>query len=177
VAVLRTLLLFVAVAGAAVMPCALALLIVNADEVFERIARAIRRGLRRVSRGIGRLVLDSSLGRRWRLGRLARALRLAPPVEPVEPQCPPIEQVAADLRRLSRQREGVATRSPVWFTAVQRAHDDRLRVACGQLGIEQHLGELSGIDLDLERARLEGELQAAGLAVRDRDRTPRSEQR
>ena len=82
-------------------------------------------------------------------------------------QVRPIELVAADLRRLGRQRLGIAMRSQVWFTAVHRAYDDRLCVACGQLGIEQHLGELTGIDLDLERVRVEGLLLAAGLAFRD----------
>jgi hypothetical protein len=83
------------------------------------------------------------------------------------PQGPPIEQLAGDLRRLNRLRVGVATRSPVWFNAVQRAYDDALRVACVQLGIDQYLDEVSGVDLEVERLRVEGELQRAGLALRD----------
>ena len=66
-------------------------------------------------------------------------MRLTPAEEASQPTCPPIERVAADLRRLGKQRTGIATRSPVWFTAVQRAYDDRLRVASGQLGIEHRL--------------------------------------
>src|SRR5262245_41430850 len=122
-------------------------------------------------------MLPGRWARRWRLVRIARALRVAPALERAEPSCPPLEQVAADLRRLSRQRLGIATRSPVWFTAVQRAYDDRLRVACGQLGVEEHLGELSGLDLDLERVRVEGVLEAAGLALRDPSPQSRHEQR
>ncbi|HET6212017.1 MAG TPA: hypothetical protein VFE14_03985, partial [Micromonosporaceae bacterium] len=83
----------------------------------------------------------------------------------IVPVGPPIEQLAADLRRLGRQRLGIATRSTVWFTAVQRAYDDRLRLACRSLDIEQHLDELDGLDLDIERVRVEGELVIAGVSL------------
>jgi hypothetical protein len=87
------------------------------------------------------------------------------------PAGPPFEEVAADLRRLARQRAEVAPRSPVWFAAVHRAYDERLRIACRELRIAEHLGELEGIDLEIERLRVEGLLQAAGLplAVVDTD--------
>ena len=133
------------VAGAigliAVAPCLVCLLIISADEVFERVWRWLRRAAKPVG--------------------AARAVEVAEPVGP------PIEQVAGDLRRLNRLRTGVATRSPVWFNAVQRAYDEGLRVGCAQLGIEQYLDELSGVDLAVERLRVEGELQRAGLALRD----------
>lgn len=174
---MRALLIIAAFAGVAAIPCALCLLIIAADEAIERALRAVRRGLRRVGRRIGRLLLAGPLGRRWRLVRLAHALKVAPALERSEPSCPPIEQVAADLRRLSRQRLGIATRSPVWFTAVQRAYDDRLHVACAQLGIEEHLAELSGLDLDVERVRVEGLLEAAGLVLRDSSAQHRHGQR
>ena len=173
-AVLHALLVLAAFVGVAVVPCALCLLIVAADEAFERAGRAVRRWRRRTFRWMGGKVLESSLGRRWRLARLAHAMKGPASLERSEPTCPPIQQVAADLRRLSRQRVGIATRSTVWFTAVQRAYDDRLRVASEQLGIEQHLCELTGIDLDLERVRVEGLLEAAGLALRDDNAEPRS---
>ena len=82
---------------------------------------------------------------------------------PREPAGPPIEQVAADLRRLANQRLGVGRRSEIWFAAVERAYDDRLRVACRDLCVEEYLAELEGIDLDIERVRVEGALQAAGM--------------
>jgi hypothetical protein len=87
------------------------------------------------------------------------------------PAGPPFEEVAADLRRLARQRAEVAHRSPVWFAAVHRAYDERLRIACRELQIAEHLHELDGIDLEIERLRVEGLLQAAGLplAVVDTD--------
>jgi hypothetical protein len=99
--------------------------------------------------------------------RLAHACKVAPALEHSEPTCPPIQQVAADLRRLARQRQGIALRSRVWFVAVQHAYDSKLAIACSQLGLEQHLAELAGIDLDLERLRVEGLLHEAGFAFSD----------
>ena len=73
--------------------------------------------------------------------------------------------MAADLRRLRRQRAGIAQRSPVWRAAIEDAYDDRLAVACQCLGIAEHLAGLTGVDREIERVRLEGELEAAGLAL------------
>lgn len=78
---------------------------------------------------------------------------------------PTIEQIAADLRRLQTQRLGVAGRSRVWQKAVQQAYDDRLRLACHCLGVSEHLCDLEGVDLEIERLRVEGELQEAGLVL------------
>lgn len=107
------------------------------------------------------------LGRRWRLSRLARELDDVGRAGQPRALGPPIEQVAGDLRRLNRLRGSVATRSRVWFVAVQEAYDEGLRVACAQLRIEEHLDGLAGMDLGLERLRVEGELQRAGLVLRD----------
>jgi hypothetical protein len=80
--------------------------------------------------------------------------------------CPSIEQIAFDLRRLAQQRRAGPTRhSERWLAAVQRAYDDRLILACRCLGLAEHLGSLEGMDRDLERMRMEHELQAAGLAL------------
>lgn len=70
---------------------------------------------------------------------------------------------ASDLRRLGRLRLGLATRNTMWHEAVRQAYDDRLRLACRGLGIEQHLAELDGLDLEIERVRVEGELRRTGL--------------
>jgi hypothetical protein len=78
---------------------------------------------------------------------------------------PAIEKIAADLRRLAAQRLGVAARSPVWHSAVLHAYDDRLRLASRCLGVAEHLSDLDGVDLAIERLRVEGELQAAGLVL------------
>jgi hypothetical protein len=121
----------------------------------------------------------------WRerraLERLDRALD-QPDVQPAalaaldDPGRPSIGVIAADLRRLGRQRLGVATRSPVWHAAVLRAYDDQLRLACQALDIEEHLCELVGVDLEIERVRVEGELQAAGLVSRSGDTDRRQDQ-
>ena len=78
---------------------------------------------------------------------------------------PPIEKLASDLRRLRRQRAGIAQRSPMWRAAVEDAYDDRIALACKWLGIDEHLAELTGVDREIERVRLEGELEAAGLTL------------
>ncbi|WP_433081070.1 hypothetical protein ACQP1P_44985 [Dactylosporangium sp. CA-052675] len=103
----------------------------------------------------------------WRLNRIGRGAGEAARDRGEWAAGPPIEQVAGDLRRLNRLRESVAMRSRVWFVAVQEAYDEGLHVACAQLGVEEHLGELAGIDLEVERLRVEGELQRAGLVLRN----------
>jgi hypothetical protein len=140
----------VALVALALLPCAVALLITHSDEIAERVWRACRRGCRQV--------YARALDYRMLRGRPSTKL---PEVLPG----PPIEQVAADLRRLSRQRVGIAMRSTVWFAAVQRAYDERLQQACQSLGVDQHLADLDGLDRDIERVRVEGELQAAGLVL------------
>jgi hypothetical protein len=86
---------------------------------------------------------------------------------------PTIEQLAADLRRLDRQRHGgVSTESAAWSAAVLQAYDDRLRLASRCLGVAEHLGSLGGMDREIERVRVEGELQAAGLALRSTAHRP-----
>jgi hypothetical protein len=135
----------------ACLPCLLAML-VTADIAAEAMARAVRRRLR-------------ALRGRHSERRLAREVGIKDRPVTTHPTGPPIEQIAADLRRLGQQRIGVATRSPVWFAAVQRAYDDRLGLACHELEIVEHLHELTGIDLEIERVRVEGELQSAGLTL------------
>lgn len=78
----------------------------------------------------------------------------------------PIERIAADLRRLNRHRLGVASRSAMWHSAVLEAYDDRLRMASRCLEVAEYLDELDGTDRAIERVRVEGELQAAGLHLR-----------
>jgi hypothetical protein len=143
------------------LPCWL-VLIASADVAVERLERLISRRIRRHRR---RRLPGQSWRDRRRFARLDRAISRATASEPSEPSDPPIERVAADLRRLNRQRVDIAHRSPVWYAAVQRAYDDRLTVACRELHVEEHLAELAGIDLEIERVRIEGSLQEAGLAV------------
>ncbi|MEU4238816.1 hypothetical protein [Actinoplanes sp. NPDC026619] len=102
------------------------------------------------------------------LRRLDREMRAADPVPSLAVlDNPSIEQIAFDLRRLAQQRRSGPTRhSEKWLAAVQRAYDDRLCLACHCLGVAEHLGPLQGMDRDLERMRMEHDLQAAGLALR-----------
>lgn len=101
------------------------------------------------------------------LRRLDHGLREVVP-SPVRPG-PSIEQAAAELRRLDRQRRtGPTAGSQQWSCAVLRAYDEWLKVACACLGLTHHLGGLDGMDLDLERVRVEETLLAAGCEVRSR---------
>jgi len=137
----------------------LIMLIMSWDGVYERVARIYRRQVDR-----HRPYPGLTIRQRRRLARLDRTLSDRCVAWPVR-QGPPIETIATDLRRLRSQRDGVAQRSPVWFTAVEKAYDERLGLACERLAIEAHLEELSGIDREIERVRVEGELEAAGLRL------------
>jgi hypothetical protein len=159
-------LLALALIALVLLPCLVALLVINVDRWPRPRPRRRRRSrMRRIT------PQGSSWQERWMLIRLERALAAEPAEQRVildamsESSRPSIERIASDLRRLARHRLGVATRNPVWHEAVRQAYDDRLRLACGCLGIQQHLIELDGLDLEIERVRVEGELRAAGLAI------------
>lgn len=80
---------------------------------------------------------------------------------------PPVEQIAAELRRLDRQRRrGLSNESEKWAAAVTTAYDAWLLEACHRLNITAHLATLAGIDRDIERVRVEGQLEIAGLVLR-----------
>lgn len=148
---MRAMVLAVALLALAALPVAIALIICS-DDFTRDVRMRIRR--RRERRTLQRL--DRMLG--------AQAIQITALDERRHPN---IQQIAADLRRLDQQRlGGVATQSRVWHAAVQQAYDDRLRLASRCLGVAEHLQQLDGIDLAIERVRVEGELQAAGLALR-----------
>jgi hypothetical protein len=159
----------------AVAPCLICALLMSADEMMYRAGEAIRgwgpwrRRKERRERGseLGGRWSRTRLGRRWQLSRVGRGIDEVAHARAMRAVGPPIEQVAGDLRRLNRLRVSVATRSRVWYVAVQEAYDEGLGIACAQLGVEEHLGELAGVDLELERLRVEGELQRAGLVLRN----------
>ena len=102
------------------------------------------------------------------LRRLDHALRTADPVPSLAHlRPPPIEQLAFDLRRLDRlRRGGLPLQSQKWRAAVMYAYDERLCMACACLGVPENLRPLAGIDRNIERVRVEGALQAAGLELR-----------
>lgn len=102
--------------------------------------------------------------------RVGRALHLREPAPP-QPAGRPIEQVAADLRRIRNEIEHAPPGMPVarrrgWIGA----YDDVLVAACQALDLEQELDSLpEGPRRDLERERVERLLARAGLALRSRD--------
>jgi len=141
------------------LPCVLAL-VIFVDVAFDWCERVLsitadwwrgRRQARRLERHVG---VDPGPRRRllrWRADSMGK------------PAGPPFEELAADLRRLARQRVEVAHRSPIWFNAVHRAYDDRLSMICRELEIPEQLHDLDGLDLEIERLRVESRLEAAGL--------------
>jgi hypothetical protein len=157
VAVVHTLALLVALLALLCLPFVVAA-VICADELLDRVAWAVahRREIRRERHVLGDLdrALDGAMAaHRDALEAFEQAER------------PAIEQVAADLRRLGGLRLGVATTSPVWHAAILRAYDDRLRLACQYLGVTEHLAELGGVDLEIERVRVEGQLVGLGLVL------------
>jgi hypothetical protein len=106
-------------------------------------------------------------GRRRTTGPDRRPARLSGALLPVPPDiC--IEELAAELRRLSRdRRSGTCNESIRWRAAVTHAYDLRLALAGEALGVPHRLHQLpAGLDRDLERLRLEHDLEAAGLQLR-----------
>ena len=104
-------------------------------------------------------------------GRLCeRAASAARRLRPRRPEAagPPVERLAADLRRLSAAcRELPRGTSHARYRGMLAAYDDVLCSACRALDIEQSLGSLPpGLDRDLERLRVEGALESAGLLFR-----------
>ncbi|PRY49246.1 hypothetical protein LY71_10620 [Geodermatophilus tzadiensis] len=88
--------------------------------------------------------------------------------QPPEPVHRPVEQVAADLRRLARELDRVPAGSPaVRRRGFQAAYDDVLTEAAGQLAVPHALAGLPpGPARDVERLRVETALVEAGLVVR-----------
>jgi hypothetical protein len=118
-----------------------------------------------------------AVGRGW-LGRdrqevrvlrqLDRHLKITAGLPPAR-GVPCIEQIAAELRRLDRQRRCGPTQCSVrWQAEVVRAYDSWLQMASRCLGVTERLDRLTGVERDLERLRVESALESAGLALRSR---------
>ncbi|MFE5504961.1 hypothetical protein ACFQ73_20535 [Amycolatopsis japonica] len=96
-------------------------------------------------------------GLRWWRGRR----------RPELPAGPPIEKLAADLRRVHR----LLAELPSGASAVRRygtrqAYDALLVQACREVEVEHRLAELpEGFDRELERLRVEESLAERGLSV------------
>jgi hypothetical protein len=124
----------------------------------DRAERQVRRAWSRRNRADYRALrrLDRTINQPLAMDRLR-----------VERRLPPVEQIAAELRRLNHQRyHGLSTESEKWSAAVATAYDAWLLTACRRLNITEHLTTLAGIDRDLERLRVEAQLETAGLVLR-----------
>jgi hypothetical protein len=86
-----------------------------------------------------------------------------------EPLGPPVERLAADLRRLSAVMRSPGPVSSVRRLGVERAYDETLVRAAESLAIPTELEATTGWDRDLERLRLETQLERAGLVLRNPD--------
>lgn len=99
--------------------------------------------------------------------RAGRALHLVEPAPP-NPTGPPIEQIAADIRRIRAQIRQAPPGMPVarlrgWL----EAYDDVLVAACHALALEEDIRAIAeGPERDLERERVERMLIGAGLRLR-----------
>jgi hypothetical protein len=125
---------------------------------------ALAMAIRSDSAAVRRVWVRRSRADRAAYCRLEQGLRDA--VLPIPPAVFTIEHAAAELQRLDRQRQiGPSYGSERWLAGVLRAYDEWLQVACGCLGISQHLSTLHGLDREIERVRMEGELTAAGLRL------------
>ncbi len=91
--------------------------------------------------------------------------RLRPGRRTPVPRSRPIERIAADLHRLYAARLDPAPRSAIRQQALQQAYDETLQEACLALALEHHFDKLSGMDREIERLRVEGELESAGLVL------------
>jgi hypothetical protein len=80
---------------------------------------------------------------------------------------PPIECVAADLRRVRRVLSCFQPGTPaIRRIGARQAYDELLTQACAALNVEHRLRTLpEGVDRDIERLRLEECLRNLGLSV------------
>jgi len=76
----------------------------------------------------------------------------------------PVEEVAADLRRLASV-VGDRERSSVVRLSARLAYLDRLRVACDQLEVRHSIDTLRGLYRRFEVQRCERELSRRGLVL------------
>jgi len=78
----------------------------------------------------------------------------------------PIEQVASNLRRLRRVIAQDTGHSAAHHLGNRLAYDRVLTQACAMLDIEHDLGqETGGMERDIERLRVEAELERAGVVL------------
>lgn len=102
----------------------------------------------------------------WAVFNLPRALRkLRRPA--LVSEHPPIECVAADLRRVRRVLSCFPPGTPaIKRIGARQAYDELLTQACAALDVDHRLRTLpEGVDRDIERFRVEECLRQHGLSV------------
>jgi hypothetical protein len=107
--------------------------------------------------------VGNAVGRWWR--------RLRPPRP--RPIGPPIEDIAASLRRLQRWLDAYADPQPIpgkatKLTAATNAYDGVLVDACRALSVPEALAGTDGLDREAERLRMQAALEDAGLVLKGR---------
>jgi hypothetical protein len=81
----------------------------------------------------------------------------------------PLEQLVADLRRLRTTVASDAHRSAARQFGDRMAYDQVLAQLCDMVGVQHRLNsELAGRERDIERFRMEVELERAGIVLSDR---------
>ena len=111
---------------------------------------------------------DSAI-RRWRENRAADAAHRRGVRALKTQQGIPIEQLAADLRRLRALLGQDEHRSAAHQIGNRLAYDRLMIQICQMLDIEHELGGDSiGVERDIERFRVEAELERAGVVLSDR---------
>ena len=86
---------------------------------------------------------------------------------PMLPAGPPLEVIAADLRRLSEGMQALPPHASLARRdAALLAYDDALTAACRALGVDERLSAMPlGRARDAERLRIECELNYEGLVI------------
>ncbi|MQA26586.1 MAG: hypothetical protein GEU94_14225 [Micromonosporaceae bacterium] len=150
-ALFRALTIFAALVALASLPCLIAMLVVGMDDLSHRTGGVVDR-LRSLK------IPGQAPGEWW-------------PLAPDEEDS--IEQIAADLRDLSQALRGdprllgpTGPERAVRHAAILAAYETRLQDACRALNVAEHLDDLTGVDREIERVRIEGVLQAQGLVLR-----------
>jgi ABC-type phosphate transport system auxiliary subunit len=111
---------------------------------------------------------DASI-KRWREKRAADAAHRKGVRALKTQQGIPIEQLAADLRRLRALLGKDEHRSAAHQIGNRLAYDRLMIQICEMLDIEHELGGDSiGVERDIERFRVEAELERAGVVLTDR---------
>ena len=111
---------------------------------------------------------DESI-RRWREKRAEGADHRRAVKALANQQGVPLEQLAADLRRLRSLLGQDAHRSAAHQMGNRLAYDRLMIQICEMLQIEHELDrESMGVERDIERFRVEAELERAGVVLSDR---------